>query len=531
MRQHEVIVIWGSLLLCGLIWLSTLYSVVSAQESAEAAVFVDRALLAYDAQRYEQALQELDEALRLEPDNIDALYYQGLVYVTMDRLLDAFASWERALALRPADLDVAYQLGALYFAQEDYEKAEPLLQRVYAAEPSRPNLGYYFGFMAYRQKNYRQAIDLLRANIPSDENFAQLTRFYAGLALSALGYPQEARAEVEEAIRLQPISPLTLPAQRFGEALEQAEERAQRFSGEVRLGLFYDSNVTVVPNASSDLVAQVLREERTQRDNGGELAAVNLSYAWLRSLDWEGTISYRFLQTYNNQLTDFNIQNHTPTLGVAYQGVIHNMLYYTGLQFTYDFITLGGHKFVQRWIINPSLSLFENAGNLTTLQLRFQLKDFFDPPDLVAEERRDGVNYMIGPVHFFLYEGGRHYLKLGYQFDFDATEGENWEYRGHRLLFGAQYTLPWWGMHLRYDLDLHLRSYTHANSLIPVTAPRTLQRRDREAVHLFSVGKDFTLKSQHFTAALEYLFDDNHSNLGPFDYNRHVVTSSLTWRF
>jgi hypothetical protein len=39
------------------------------------------------------------------------------------------------------------------------------------------------------------------------------------------------------------------------------------------------------------------------------------------------------------------------------------------------------------------------------------------------------------------------------------------------------------------------------------------------------------VKSQHFTAALEYLFDDNRSNLDPFDYDRHVVTSSLTWRF
>jgi tetratricopeptide (TPR) repeat protein len=521
----------GAILLCGLIWLSAQSAVVSAQVSAEVPVLVDRAILAYEEQRYEQALRELQEALRLDPDNIEALYYQGLVYIALARPADALASWERAHTLRPADLDVTFQLGALAFAMEDYDKAVPLLRHVYAVEPNRPNLGYYLGFMAYRQKNYRQAIDLLRANVPSDENFAQLSRFYAGLSLSALGFPQEARSELEEALRLQPVSPLTLPAQRFGEALERVEERQQRFSGEVRIGLFYDSNVTVVPNASSDLVAQVLREDQQQRGSAGELATLNLSYTWLRSLDWEGTLSYRFLQTYNNQLTDFNVQNHTPTLGAAYRHVFYDMLSYTGLQLTSDFIMLGDTRFVQRWIINPYLSLFENAGNLTTLQLRFQLMDFFNPPNMNPDERRDGVNYMIGPLHFFLYGEGRHYLKLGYQYDYDATEGNNWDYTGHRLLAGAQYTLPWWDIRLRYDLDFHVRSYANANSLIPVTAPGTIRRKDHEAVHLFSVGKDFMVKSQRFTAALEYLYDDNRSNLDPYAYDRQVVTSSLTWRF
>ena len=80
-------------------------------------------------------------------------------------------------------------------------------------------------------------------------------------------------------------------------------------------------------------------------------------------------------------------------------------------------------------------------------------------------------------------------------------------------------------------LDFHHRSYTHRNSLIPAEAPGTVRRRDQEAIHLFSVAKDFVFKSQNFTAGVEYLFDHNDSNLDPYAYNRHVVTSSLTWRF
>jgi tetratricopeptide (TPR) repeat protein len=531
MHRRGVAVCGDVLLSLTIVWMLAPCPPIWAQVPSDATIFVDRAILAYEARQYEQALQELQEALRVDPEHVEALLYQGLVYVALNRRAEAAAAWEGARQLHPTDTDVAFQLGALYFADEHYDRAAPLLQQVYAVEPGRPNLGYYLGFIEYRRQNYRRAIDLFRTNVPSDENFAQLTRFYAGLAMGALGFPEQARAEVEAALQLLPVSPLVLPARRFGEELARAAERERRFHGELRFGLFYDSNVAVVPTASSDLVAQVLRQDQGQRHSPGELGTLNLSYTWLKTLDWESFVSYRFLQTYNNQLPDFNVQDHTPTVGLTYRGLLLEMPYFSGLQLTYDFITLGGESFVQRGILNPYFSLVENAGNMTTFEVRLQVKDFFHDEDVIADEVRDAFNYFIGAVHFFLFDEGRHYIKTGYQFDYDATEGKNWEYGGHHFVFGSQYTLPWWNIRLRYDLDLHLRFYTHNNSLIPAEAPGTVRRRDREALHLFTVAKDFTVESQQFTAALEYLFDNNHSNLGPYDYNRHVVTSSLTWRF
>jgi len=506
-------------------------SSASAQVPTEARVYVDRAVIAYEEKQFDEALKELQEALRIDPGSIDAYYYLGLVYVALNRISDAQAMLEKARQLRPTDVDVAFQLGVLYFNLEQYEKAEPILRQAHRAEPNRPNLGYYIGFIEYRKKNYREAIELLRASVPSDENFAQLARFYAGLAMSALGFPGEARAEIEEALRLQPVSPLTVPAQRFGEVLERAAERERFFRGELRLGVYYDTNVPVVPNSSSDVLAQALREQQKKRKSEGELASLNLSYTWFRTLDWEAIVSYRFLQTYNNHLTEFNAQSHTPTVGMSYRGAILDMAYHTGLQYTYDFITLGNKRFTQRWIFNPYLTLAENPWNLTTLQFRYQVKDFFNDRKVVRREVRDAKNYMTGPVHFLLFEQSRHYLKWGYQYDAELAEGENWRYWGNRLLTGGQYTLPWGNVRLRYDLDFHWRFHKRKHSLIPVTATSTKRRRDREPVHLVSVAKDFIFKSQNFTVSLDYLFDDNTSNLKPFDYNRHVVTTSLTWRF
>jgi hypothetical protein len=152
----------------------------------------------------------------------------------------------------------------------------------------------------------------------------------------------------------------------------------------------------------------------------------------------------------------------------------------------------------------------------------------FHDEDFVRREIRDAKNYMVGATHFILFEKGRHYVKLGYQYDAELAEGENWSYRGNRLLTGFQYTLPWWDVRFRYDLDFHWRYYTEKNSLLPAVAPGTVHRRDRQPLHLTAIAKDFL---DNFTVAVEYLFDHGRSNLAPFDYKRHVVTTTFAWRF
>ena len=112
------VVFWTGLILWySTMWITAQHSVAWAQAPTEAAVYVDRAVLAYDEKKFDEALQELREALRLDSENIEALYYQGLVYMALNRTVEARGTWEKARALRPADLDIAFQLGVLYFSQ------------------------------------------------------------------------------------------------------------------------------------------------------------------------------------------------------------------------------------------------------------------------------------------------------------------------------------------------------------------------------------------------------------------------------
>jgi tetratricopeptide (TPR) repeat protein len=514
-----------------------------AQNTSEEAIYIDRAVLAYADKRFDDALKELTEALRLNGDSYEALYYEGLVYQELDRVADARVALERAHQLRPQSTDISFQLGVVFIKQGDLENAEPLFRQIYEIEPGRPNLGYYLGLIQYRKKNYRKALDFFNANVASDDEFAQLARYYSGLATAALGFPREARVEIDSALRLRPDSPLRASVPRFNELLEQATEAEKLFNAELRFGFLYDTNaamaldptlnITFVTNRQG--VGQLIVEPQKHLKSTGEFASVDLSYSWLRTVNWEGTVAYRFQQVEYNQARSFSTRDHTPSIGLTRRGILSGPLgempYFAGLQWVYDNISLGNAPFVQRWTVNPYYSLVETPNNVTNLQFRVQAKDFFHDPKSVPSENRDALNLMGGLTHFFLFENGRHLIKLGYQNDTENAEGQNWSYRGNRLLVGLQYTLPWKDLRVRYDFDYHWRFYPHPNTLVPQGSPDTKKRVDREGLHLFSLSKDFTLGLQKFNVAMEYVFDNARSNLAPFRFKRYVVMPSVAWRF
>ena len=518
-------VIAGLLLAGGL--LGGTASVIFAQMPTESDVYVDRGILALDAGQYNEALQAFQEALRLNPDNVNAHYYTGLTYLATEQYALAQESLESALKLAPTDLDVAFQLGVVHFLQQQYDKAEPLFRQVYAAQPERQNLGYYLGFLEYRRQNYREALRLLRANVPSDETFAQLARFYTGLSLSALGMAGEARAEIEEALRLQPASPLVAPAERFRDVLGPAAKAERNFHLDVKAGFFYDDNVAVIPDVSQDTVAEAARS--TAHQSLGEIAYVRLEYTPLKTPDWEGSIASSVLQSVNNDVSHFNTLNLTETATLAYKASIRNMPTIGGLSFAYDYIMLDDQNFLNRYSVTPFMTLVWDAANLSQAQLRFQPKDFMHSKTLITSaDNRDALNYMAGFVHFFRFEADRHYIKLGYQFDKEAAKGDNWSYVGNRFLAGFQYTLPWGDMRFRYDLDAHIRDYRHLHTYLPVWVPGTVRRMDRELTHTFSISKDLPW---NVTLSLEYLRDRNYSNLDVYDYTRNVISFNASWRY
>src|SRR5260370_641001 len=128
-----------------------------------------------------------------------------------------------------------------------------------------------------------------------------------------------------------------------------------------------------------------------------------------------------------------------------------------------------------------------HEGHPDHVPARFQDKDFFATPGQLRDEDRDAKNWMIGGTPVFRFAEDRHYIRVGYQFDYENADGRNYTYAGNRYLAGGQYTLPWGSTRLKYDFDLHQRHYLHANTLLPAGNPATREREALAQNHLLRI--------------------------------------------
>jgi tetratricopeptide (TPR) repeat protein len=523
-------------------------------QTTEADVYVAQAIIDFEEKRYPDALENLRKASELEPDHVEALYYTGVIAMTQGRTPEAIAPLERARAKAPGDPSVAFQLGLAYFGQQQYDKAQPLLEEVFRGQPTLDGLGYYVGFMRYRKKDYRNALAAFRAGRSADPELQQLTRLYSGLTLAVLGLPTQAAAEVEQSLRLAPGSALTGPSERLRDTIAQARSKEKRLAIDLRFGFLYDDNVRVTPDPSNQepIVRPLLHPKR---DSPGEVAGVNINYTFFRTDSWDASAGYSFFGTYYNDLTSFNTTDHLVNFGLTHKTALSatfpwigeiNMPAQLGAQYAFDVLYLREDQFIQRHTGTVYAAVVENDLLLTQAFMRYQRKDFTEP-DIrpPREEIRDADNYMVGFVQLFRFEEDRHFIKLGYQFDYEETSGKNYEYRGHRLTAGGQYTLPWQGIRLKYDMDAHIRGYVHKNSLLPTVdetgVPGSGQdkkrRRDHEITHVMRVEWPLPWKPRLFDRDTEFVLAGEHQNTGAhsniqvFDYDRRVTSLILSWSF
>ena len=392
-------------------------------------------------------------------------------------------------------------------------------------------------------------MEAFEKNETTDPNTQQLNGFYRGLALGVLGLPSEALTELEEVQRTQTVSPLTQSSIRIREALSSGQifGNQKRFRFQINVGGFYDDNVAInpdplrtnIPNAPAQLLITNLRNRQTE--SPGFLTSLRADYSFFRDGPFEAVANYSFFQTVytENYLGNFNIQDHQVGLSGFYRGVLADIPFQLGLQYSYGYLFLDMNGFLSRHtptlsatFVGPSFNLpyIGNLGNLTTLLYRYQYQTFFREVGNSQENLRDGFNNMLGFVHAFRLANDKLLLRLGYQYDNENTEGSAFAYSGNRLLTGGQLQLPWGKMTLRYDYDVHWRDYKNSQTTAQFTDREggLTKRNDIQQTHLVQLTKPLP---NNFAITAQYQGIRNQSDIPLYDYSKNVWTLIVTWTY
>jgi tetratricopeptide (TPR) repeat protein len=106
---------------------------------------------AWDKGQYDQALRYLTEAVRLNPNSVEALTDLGAVYAKADRPEEALQQYELALALEPNLAGVYSNEAAAFVMLSRGEEAEQAARRALQLDPGLIDADYMLGIAMMMQ--------------------------------------------------------------------------------------------------------------------------------------------------------------------------------------------------------------------------------------------------------------------------------------------------------------------------------------------------------------------------------------------
>src|SRR6266540_2691408 len=205
---------------------------------------LDRGTDLLKSYRYDEAIAEFREAIRLKPDNLFAHYKLGLAYVEAGRYAEGEATCEGALAItrekqpgefdlsnlltclgeakfrlgkddeainafrrvaemNPKAFDVHIRLAHSLIRKGANDEAISVLKECLTLEPKNANVPYILAGVYLIQGHLDEVITNLKSAIKLNPNFAQ-ARFGLGMAYSAIGDKQAALKEYRAIKKLDP---------------------------------------------------------------------------------------------------------------------------------------------------------------------------------------------------------------------------------------------------------------------------------------------------------------------------------------
>ena len=176
---------------------------VMACAGNEADSYNNQASVHYQKGEYDQAIDDLDEALRLNPEYAEAYNNRGIAYFSKREYDQAIADYNEALRLNPELVEAYNNRGLAYHDQGEYNQAVADYNEALRLNPEDAEAYNNRGLAYFSKGGYDQAIsdynEALRLN-------PELVGVYTnrGLAYFSKGEYDQAIADCNEALRLNP---------------------------------------------------------------------------------------------------------------------------------------------------------------------------------------------------------------------------------------------------------------------------------------------------------------------------------------
>jgi Tfp pilus assembly protein PilF len=470
---------------------------------------------AFNQGKYEEALNEFSSAATLKPDLVEIQYYLGLTYTQLANNKKALESFKTVISLDPTYPRVHYDLGVTYYRLVNYKKALNAFEKAEKQEPKRAMIYYFKAHILYLQNKFSESLPYFTRAGELDPGLRQTIHFFRGVALLRLNQFKDSEHELQTCLDLDPESELGSAATHYLETIKERDTiSVKKWSLNASLGYQYDDNV-VLESDDTNSATRVSGEGDSRA-----VLFVDGEYRFIQSLPWIMGVRYTFYQSIHSRLHDYDIQDHQGTLFGSYQGQFKNIPYMFQLDYTYDNTLLDEKRYREAHGFTATLNLQLSSKLLTQIQYRLQEKDFhYD--DFHHTANRDGINNLVGITQYLYLFDDRGFLRVGYFYDNDSTNGSNWDYDGYKVLAGLRFPFLYETI-IDTELQYYQQEYDNNDFFF------NHSRRDEEYTYNFSIYRN-VYKS--LDASFRYTRIDNGSNVDFYDYDRNIYSLTLSVRF
>jgi tetratricopeptide (TPR) repeat protein len=151
------------------LWLILLQGAPAAAPAADPA---EAGIKALQAEKYELAVQYLQQAVQADPKDYAAHFHLALANSLLGRDAEAIAGYRKVLELKPGLYEAELNLGMVLLRQKQAREAAPYLEQAAARKPKefRPRL--YLSDALFEAAEYAQAEESYKAALALDPNSA-----------------------------------------------------------------------------------------------------------------------------------------------------------------------------------------------------------------------------------------------------------------------------------------------------------------------------------------------------------------------
>jgi tetratricopeptide (TPR) repeat protein len=150
-----------------------------------------------------EARKYLEQTVKLRPDYPEAWNNLGMTAAQEGKADDAAQNFQKSLSLRPVYVTALLNLGNLYRRQGALDEAEKLLNRALELEPDNPETNYSLGMLFARQEKLERASSYLEKAVSLRADYPDALNNLGVLFVREQRYP-EAQERFETCIREAP---------------------------------------------------------------------------------------------------------------------------------------------------------------------------------------------------------------------------------------------------------------------------------------------------------------------------------------